>query len=557
MPDYSHVSRDAGAAATVPDFAEIAARGARQRRRRHAAYVGVVAVVLTGALGLSALVRADDSPQPTPTPPMDGLVFTRDDGTTFRADDFTVSCAPQEDDPETMLVTATTTNLREGRAGHVHLSAPIDLVAGGGTFKLPSRDAVDDPQPRLFAVDPRDRNELTTNDEDASGKIVIASARCGEHPAISFTIDGALDSELGDMPQHVRVFGGVAAPTAPVTPRANTAAEIVADPRSRLSTFAVSPHEPDLRASVWQSCSSDQGCDDRYAVAISDDGFRSRTILPQVYREWPALWAAGSSFVLRIGGAQPSLVRADGTVKPLPVKEGPTVPSDGLILDVGSGRRVWVAIDADRGIAVPIPGSSDMFQVTRLGDGSLAALESDPEAVGFASASLRHSTDGGYSWDRVTLGLGNNALPSIIPSDGSVLAVDQGGDGATLSPLTAIHRFVPGQTEGVVFDSPGPTAFTAGMAVLPDGRLLVAVEEWSGGSERPGLFAAPAGDWSTLTRVPMGAPFDKEPELDGGFIATVVTADRVSVYVAAPPGGDHAAYRSDDGGRTWEPVALR
>ncbi|RJS46598.1 sialidase family protein [Nocardioides cavernaquae] len=556
MPDYSHVSRDAGAEATVPDFSEIVRRGARQRRRRRAAYVGVAALALSGALGLSALVGGEDPPQPTPTPRMDGLVFTRDDGSTFRADDFTVSCVPDENDPETMLVRASTTLLGPGRSGHVEVSAPIDLVADGGTFALPSRDAVGDAQPRLFAVDPLDRNELTTNNERSRGRLSVTAARCGADPALSFTISGVLDSELGDMPT-VRVSGGVVAPTAPRTPVAGTAAEIVADPRSRMETFAVSSDDPDVRAAVWQGCSSDQRCERKYAVAVTDDGFRHRTVLPTIYREAPMVHAGERSFLVRTGLGTGIRVDVDGATTDLRVDEGAALPDKGPVVNLGSGQGVWVVADLDGGVVVPIPGSADLFQVVRLGDGSLASLSQAEGTSGLGDAVLQRSTDGGQTWSRLPLDLGENALPSIIPSDGSVLAVDQGGDGATLSPLTAIHRFLAGETEPVVFDSSGPTAFTAGMVVLPDGRLLVAVEEWSGGDEDPGLFAAPADDWSSLTRVPRGAPFDDIAELDGGFLTTTVTADRVSVYVAAPPGGDHAAYRSDDGGGTWEPVALR
>jgi hypothetical protein len=559
MPDYSHVSRDAGAAATVPNFAAIAARGARQRRRRRAAYVGGVALAVSGALGLSTLVRGDNSPQPTPTPSLDGLVFTRADGSTFRADDFTVSCAPDENATGTMLVVASTF-LGPDRTGQVELSAPIELVAAGGTFQLPSRDVAGDPQPRLFVVDPLDGNELTTDNEGASGKIVIASARCGESPAISFAIAGVLDSELSDMP-GVRVSGGVAAPIAPSPQLADTAADIVADPRSRARALAVSPTDPDVRVTAWQACPSDDRCAQRFAVAITDDGFKTRTVVDRVFRTEVTLAAGGDRFYVRGGwGDNGSVIALDGSLREVGTAPG-RASGTGPVVALGDGPPIWSVIDLASATAHEIrppedgvPASSSL-QVARLDDGRLAAVT---DARDGSRARYHLSTDNGATWTGGTLDAKPGALWMFTRGKG--LSLIEGGDGATLFPFSAAQR-IAGDTATRVAQPGSPRAYVDGAVVLADDRLLVSVEAWSdekpGGTAvtPPGLYVSDGQDWSTFSRVV--PEFSTSDPREIHLIATVLEDDTVSIYVTAPPGDDNAAYRSDDGGTSWQPVALR
>jgi hypothetical protein len=48
----------------------------------------------------------------------------------------------------------------------------------------------------LFATDRQ--NELSTNEEEASGRIVFSRIRCGRRLAVRFRIDGVLGSEFFD-----------------------------------------------------------------------------------------------------------------------------------------------------------------------------------------------------------------------------------------------------------------------------------------------------------------------------------------------------------------------
>jgi hypothetical protein len=58
-------------------------------------------------------------------------------------------------------------------------------------------------------------------------------------------------------------------------------------------------------------------------------------------------------------------------------------------------------------------------------------------------------------------------------------AVVEGADGATVFPFIAVHRAAPGEDAfAKIPGPPDPRAYLSGQLVLPDGRLLLGIENW-------------------------------------------------------------------------------
>lgn len=113
--------------------------------------------------------------------------------------------------------------------------------------------------------------------------------------------------------------------------------------------------------------------------------------------------------------------------------------------------------------------------------------------------------------------------------------------------LAAVHRSTD---DGRTFeriplfvDNEGKS-FGASGAVLPDGRLVVHVPQWIGGSEPTGLFVSDGDDWSKLSHLPGSTT---------GEVSFVASTDSVLVLART----DVEARASSDGGLTWQPFALR
>lgn len=96
------------------------------------------------------------------------------------------------------------------------------------------------------------------------------------------------------------------------------------------------------------------------------------------------------------------------------------------------------------------------------------------------------------------------------------VAVLGGGDGATLFPFEKVSRF--DGRRWTAYDVPkvrGQRAYTGGGVVLPDGRLLVLLDHWSGDRRgRPsatwhGLWASEGDDWTSYR--PWRPPFSPRP----------------------------------------------
>ena len=143
-----------------------------------------------------------------------------------------------------------------------------------------------------------------------------------------------------------------------------------------------------------------------------------------------------------------------------------------------------------------------------------------------------------------------------------------GGDGATLDPFQRLARSVSGRPWRVfnVPERQGQRAYTSGQVVLPDGRLLALLNDWSGdriGRPSPlwhGLWLSNGSDWASYE------PW--QPTFTPALAATAQTRDPVEQIgaVLAPrqtrPGVVWVAtatelYISDDGARTFREFPAR
>lgn len=82
-----------------------------------------------------------------------------------------------------------------GRHGHWELRAVIADVRRTPVVELPNSFVFDEPDGAdLFAA--QGGNELSSSEEESSGRIVIDRVRCGRRLAVRFHVDGVLGSEF-------------------------------------------------------------------------------------------------------------------------------------------------------------------------------------------------------------------------------------------------------------------------------------------------------------------------------------------------------------------------
>lgn len=547
MPDYSDIPRAAGDAAEPPAYAELAARAVRRRRTRRAATAGAAALAVAAIFGANQFVMGGDeaAPDPAPEPQPEGLVFTRPDGSTVAPIDLVVSCSA---DGRVVRVTgvfpAEGTDEVDPERSEPTLAGSFRLVVPLGSYAQPLTFSGEG---SLRFVDPRSSDTWLSGQLASVGRFDEAVLACAPRPSIDFIVDATLDRDGTD--DVVRVAGHLDL-TALVEPRQEpaTPVAIVDAPTSRLAALVVSPTDPDSRAAVWQKCRAGGQCVAKYAVAVTTDGFATRSIVHRVFVSQPTLTPAGPWFHVLDGLGPGQLISGDGEFagpdsEPVQFENGPVVA-------IGSGLHLWTVIGGGM-----LPDAESMNQIVRLSDGSLAGLEYVHDSGSWVFALTR---DEGLHWSRTPLDVGPNAFLRIIDGGDGRAVVIEGADGATLFPFVAAHRQdTPGGAFTRFAVDGGPRAYVAGETVLPDGRLLVAVEAWGDESTPPGLYVSAGADWSTFEEVETGAPYDAAGGFEARFVATSRSGDTVRVFLEAPPGDDAAAYSSDDGGRTWRAVPAR
>ena len=143
----------------------------------------LLACVVAGAVAAPAAadLRVDDR-----------LVFTRPDGSAVAfPQKVRVRCGAWEEGvPRRTLHVVV-----GGRRGGWHLRAVVADIRRDPVVELPHSFVFDEPsEADLFATDTE--NELSTAEEEASGRITFQRVRCGRRLAVRFRIDGVLGSEF-------------------------------------------------------------------------------------------------------------------------------------------------------------------------------------------------------------------------------------------------------------------------------------------------------------------------------------------------------------------------
>ncbi len=195
---------------------------------------------------------------------------------------------------------------------------------------------------------------------------------------------------------------------------------------------------------------------------------------------------------------------------------------------------------------------------------------------GFATAQYaRLSERTGYEWFPVPTPPGPRPdlaeLEGLLQSPAHttvdrVRAVVGGGDGATLFPFQAVARSTDRGATWRRFDVPrfdGEMAYVSGEAVLPGGRLLVLLSNFSDdrrGDPSPrhhGLWVSLGGDWSSYTEL--------VPTFDPPLLPTEHGWPSAVGVGASPEGGgvvwvttwDDRLYVSTDGAATFREIPAR
>jgi hypothetical protein len=136
-----------------------------------------------------------------------GLVFLRPDGSEIAYPGAVrVWCGPWEAD-----VPVRTLHVRVGTRGRPfwRMSAVLADVRRDPVVRFPHTFVFDRPSDALlFAVD--GTNELSSAEEEASGRMTFRRARCGARLRVRFRVDARLGSEFSDG-EPVRVRGTFAA----------------------------------------------------------------------------------------------------------------------------------------------------------------------------------------------------------------------------------------------------------------------------------------------------------------------------------------------------------
>jgi hypothetical protein len=127
----------------------------------------------------------------------DRLAFTRADGSAVAfAREVRVWCGRWERD-----VPVRTLHVRVGGAGALwHLRAVVADVRRRPVVRLPHEFVFDEPSgAHLFAAD--GENELSSLEEEGTGRITFERVRCGRRLAVRFRVRGELGSEFFDGPR--------------------------------------------------------------------------------------------------------------------------------------------------------------------------------------------------------------------------------------------------------------------------------------------------------------------------------------------------------------------
>ncbi|MGC4108992.1 MAG: hypothetical protein QM747_00855 [Nocardioides sp.] len=370
-------------------------------------------------------------------------------------------------------------------------------------------------------------------------------------------------SVSGAPPAHHTISVSTGTPTAePVSTDepafARAALRLVDSSRARLVDFAAIPGHPLRRIAEWSLC-PDGACHRlSYALAVTDDGFRTshgvQVAVTRVANGWCLEPAGGDHFAISPNCGQRRLVDLSGRTTPVR-RTGSSGPLTGHEVPLRSAKTGFAAVDPVSGASHPLSTPSGTVELEETPHGQLRVTTVD--------AGYFWSGDRGATWHAIPVPVADRDLmTSLVPTTTDrVQALELGGDGATLFPWDHVLRSVDGRT-WTSYDGPGrPHAYGGTTAVLPDGQLLLQVDAWSDQragqpASRPiGLYAGT--DWGRLAPVGLSGPFATEDpdSYDLDVFDVAVTSHEVTLYARTPD--ERGAAASGDGGRSWRPVRAR
>lgn len=347
---------------------------------------------------------------------------------------------------------------------------------------------------------------------------------------------------------------GSSTPTVSITDSAGTtdAADATADvaavvdhPDARPVGIAVTPGDPDTKAVVWQR-------GNRWALAVTDDGFVTRTLLAVPPGTDPVPGPEGT-FVLTGGWRADSLriVDVDGRNEAI-TDRGPVAPVDGGEIAVVQGEpgqdQTVVAVDVAAGTAHPVETPPDLYDLRSY------ALRLQGLSVADDGRTMVHhwSDDGGATWEVEDLG-SEQAFGGIVPSPiGGPRAVIESGDGATLFPFVALHHAQPpGASSRTPFA--GPASMTLTSTFFYGDEVRVVGTLW----DDSGQEAVDSGTWVVGADGTVEKVVSDTPEVSDRQDVPLICLEYVDGPVVWTAGEDGDVWRSADGGATWERHAAR
>lgn len=314
---------------------------------------------------------------------------------------------------------------------------------------------------------------------------------------------------------------------------------------AQVQRVAVTPGDTRRMATIWRRI------EDREVLALTDDGFASRTLL-EVPPGSQVHALPGGRFVL-VDGWQADRIRVldpDGSSLTVTVSgsEAPLADDEVPVVTNAPGHLRIVGVDAD-GNAHPVPTPDGLSEVEENG-GRL-------QGIAYAGEQPRYhwSDDGGANWASQIVD-----APSLVSSTWSAAgrdhAVVEGADGATLFPLVALHTAdasAPDQWTRTGFPDGGQSHWTLdGSWIHDDDGVRLLLKRWSSrgsdnGPLETGIYRVVDGD---LVRVPgLRLPADLtysmlDLQYDG----------KTTVWFAGP---DQDLLRTTDGGETWQSFPAR
>lgn len=323
-----------------------------------------------------------------------------------------------------------------------------------------------------------------------------------------------------------------------------TAAQIVNSPRAVLFGLAVSPDDPEVRATLWGLCPRRACGPYREAVALTDDGFATARYIRVSYLS-PFEWC-GTGVIVRAASGTLALISPTAPARSITVADR-TEPLRGNERLVASGDPKgrdfrYLAVDPGTATAHPIPvpyPPSSIPQLLQSGRTTIWGTLSTNKIVS--------SADGGATWRPVVDSADPLQLDPIDSAARGTLAFIKAGDDDSREAGFLLRSTDNGASWQQVRPAEFTNASASWAAVTPTGRLLLYVFGHFKGTAPPvGLYESDSASWLTFHRVPDGRDGDLE-------LANLDPSGRQSLYLYNQAG----LHVSTDEARTWHVIKAR